>query len=355
MTAPLRRRLARRLLPACTLLAACACAPAAEDGWHLRVLGGLGGVDQYAHEVRFWTQELPRLSQGRFRASITPFDRAGVPGQKMLDLVSMGVVPLGTVLLSQVAGEWPELALPDMAGLSGDMTSLRRAVQAFRPAMEAMLHERFRSRLLAVYVYPAQVVFCKQPMKRLADLQGRRVRVSGYSQGDFVRALGAQPVFTEFAAVMSTMEAGGIECAITGAMSGNALGLHRITGTLFTQPLNWGLALFIVNEDAWTAFPPALQELLQSQVPQLEARVWAEAERDTQAGVVCNTGGGACEPARRGRMVAAAPDEADERLRQSILATAVLPGWMRRCGSACVDLWNQALAPLTGLRAGGRP
>lgn len=354
MTAPLRRWLARRLLPVCTLLVACACASAAADGaWHLRVVGGTGRYAQ--HEARFWTEELPRLSQGRFRASLMPFDRAGVPGQKMLDLISVGVVPLGTVTLAHVAGEWPELAIPDMAGLSGDLASLRRMVQAFRPATERLLRERFNARLLAVYVYPAQVFFCRQPMQALAEIKGRRVRVSGYSQADFVRALGAEPVFTEFNAMMGMMESDGIDCAITGAMAGNAVGLHRVTGTLFTQPLNWGLTLFAVNEDAWAAFPPELQALLLEHMPRLEARNWAESDSDALAGVACNIGASTCEPARRGRMQAQAPGVADERLRRDILANAVLPGWMRRCGSACAELWNQTLAPLVGLRAGGRP
>src|SRR5688572_22190667 len=53
----------------------------------LRIVGGLAGVNQYTrHEAPFWTDELPRRTQGRYTAEIVPFDRAGIRGQEMLQL-----------------------------------------------------------------------------------------------------------------------------------------------------------------------------------------------------------------------------------------------------------------------------
>jgi len=153
----------------------------------LRIVGGLAGLNQYTrNEEPFWTKELSRLSAGRFNADIVPFDRAGVPGGDMLQLIQLGVVPFGTALLSAMSAQYPEYGAPDLAGLNPDMASLRKTVAAFRPYLEKALRERHGVEALAVYVYPAQVVFCRKPMTSLADLAGRRVRISSTTQSDFV-------------------------------------------------------------------------------------------------------------------------------------------------------------------------
>jgi TRAP-type C4-dicarboxylate transport system substrate-binding protein len=324
----------------------------AASAQRLRVVGGLASVSQYTlHEEPFWNQELARLSGGKYSASIVPFNRAGVPGPEMLNLMKLGVVPFGTALLSQISNDHPELGAPDLAGLNPDMPSLRRVVGAFRPYLERTLRERHDVELLAIYVYPAQVVFCKQQMKHLPDLAGRRIRVSGAAQADFVRALNGTPVFTEFAELMSNMNSGNTDCAITGAMSGNTLGLHRVTSSIYTMPINWGLAIFGANKEAWTALPADLKTLLRSELPKLEAAVWTESERETSEGVACNTGAPACTRDRKGAMVEARPSAEDQRRGREIFATKVLAGWLQRCGSLCAQVWTQTVAPVTGIKA----
>src|SRR6185369_5799775 len=97
-------------------------------------------------------------------ANIVPFDRAGIRGQDMLRLMQLGVVPFGTALLSQSSAADPLIAAPDLAGLNPDFASLKRHTAAFRPLLEKTLRERYGIELLAIYVYPAQMLFCKQPL-----------------------------------------------------------------------------------------------------------------------------------------------------------------------------------------------
>src|SRR3954470_10220860 len=54
----------------------------------LDVVGGLAGVQQYdAHEAPFWTRRVPELTDGRVHAQIVPFDRSGIHGQEILQLL----------------------------------------------------------------------------------------------------------------------------------------------------------------------------------------------------------------------------------------------------------------------------
>lgn len=342
---------------ACPLLAWAAPAPAASAPVQkLRIVGGLANTNQYTHhEEPFWTRELARLSGGKFDADIVPFDRAGVPGGDMLRLIELGVVPFGTALMSSLAVSHPEYAAPDLAGLNPDMASLKKSVAAFRPYLEKALRERHGVEALALYVYPAQVLFCQRPMTGLADLAGRRIRVSSATQFDFVAAVGAVPVLTGFAQIMSNMTSGNTECAITGTMSGNTLGLHEVTTHVHTLPVTWGLAVFGANMAAWGALPPDLKALLRRELPKLEAAIWLESERETTEGLACNRGTAACRSGRRGHMVEVAVSPQDERRRQEIFTATVLTRWLQRCKSRCAEVWNMTIGPVRGVMAPATP
>ncbi len=318
---------------------------------HLRIVGGLSGVNQYVrYEQPFWTQSLARLSDGRFTAEIVPFDKAGVPGQDMLTLVKLGVVPFGTALLGLVAGQYPELAPVDLAGLSPDVPTLRKVVDAYRPALSRLMRERHGAELLAVYMYPAQVVFCREPLRALSELSGRRTRVSSSTQSDFVRAVGGVPVLVPFSEITSGMRSGTTDGAITGAVSGQVIGLPAVSTMIYTLPVSWGLAVFGANLNAWRALPGDLRSIVTREMPKLEASIWAEAERQTAFERPCT----AAQPCAAGSLEALGlvrPSAEDEILRRRIFERQVLPGWIERCGPDCPQLWDGTIGPVVGIKA----
>lgn len=344
-----------RLVLTLAALLLCWTGPAAAQpapAQKLRIVGGLAGVNQYTrNEEPFWSKELVRLSAGRFDADIVPFDRAGIPGGDMLRLIQLGVVPFGTMLISALSVQHPEFGAADLAGLNPDMASLKRSVAAFRPYLEKTLRERHGIESLALYVYPAQVLFCKAALRSLDDIKGRRVRVSGTSQSDFVAALGGIPVPIGFAQIMANVASGNADCVITGTMSGNTLGLHQVTSHVHAMPVTWGLAVFGANQSAWGALPAELKALLRHELPKLEAAIWLESERETAEGLACNTGAAGCSHGRPGRMQEVPVSAQDERRREAIFAGTVLPRWLQRCSGPCAEIWNQTIGPVRGVMA----
>lgn len=350
----LNSRTSWRLLMALTLALAAASpwAQAPDPVQTLRIVGGLSGLNQYTRkEEPFWSHELARLSGGKYAADIVPFDRAGVPGPDMLRLMQFGVLPFGTALLSNVSAQNPELAAPDLAGLNPDLASLRKNLAAYRPYLQKTLREQHGIEMLAIYTYPAQVLFCKNPLRKLADLSGRRVRVSSSTQSDFVSALGGTPVLIRLAQTLSNMDSGNTECAITGAMSGNTLGLDQRTHYLHAMPITWGLALFGANQAAWAALPGDLRQLLSREIPKLEAAIWADSERETAEGIACNQGLPTCLAGHKGAMAVVSPSAEDERQRKALLVGTVLPSWLHRCSDHCAEVWNRTIGVSSGIRA----
>lgn len=343
------RRVAVAMLAAMGLAGAAA---AEEPPIRIKVVGGLADVSQYVRfEEPFWRRRVQEITGGRIIAEVAPFDRSGIRGQEMLQLMRLGVVPFGTALLAIAATEEPEFNAVDLPALSPDIATLRRTVSAYRPHLEALLRERYSIELLGVYTYPAQVVFCNRPFTGLADLAGRRVRTSSVGQSELIQALGATPVVTPFAEILPALRAGVVECAITGTLSGHAIGLYEVTSHVHAMALTWGISVFGANANAWGALPRDLQATIRQGVLELEDEIWHAADRETGEGLACNAGQPSCSFARRGGMNVVPVSAADDERRRRLLTEVVLPRWVGRCGPDCVEAWNDFLAPVFGIRA----
>ena len=106
-----------------------------------------------------------------------------------------------------------------------------------------MLRTKFGIELLAIYTYPAQVIFCAKPFIGLSDLFGRRVRTSSVGQSEMMTALGAVPVLMPFAEIVNAVRTGVVDCAITGTLSGNEIGLSKVTSYIYPMAISWGLVV----------------------------------------------------------------------------------------------------------------
>jgi TRAP-type C4-dicarboxylate transport system substrate-binding protein len=143
----------------------------AEEPIRMRIVGGLADVSQYLrYEEPFWRERIAQATNGRIVAEIAPFDRSGIRGQEMLSLMRLGVVSFGTALLAVVSTEEPEFNAIDLPAVNPDIAALRRSVAAFRGHLTETLRDRYDVELIGVYVYPAQVVFCRRPFSLLAGV-----------------------------------------------------------------------------------------------------------------------------------------------------------------------------------------
>ena len=318
----------------------------------LRIVGGLANVSQYLRqEEPFWRTRLPEASGRRISAEIAPFDRSGIRAQEMLSLMRLGVVPFGTALLAIISTEEPEFNAVDLPTVNPDMAALRRNVDLYRPHLRALLAERYDVELLAVYTYPAQVIFCRTPFAGLADLTGRRIRTSSVGQSEMFAALGATPVVMPFGEIMRAIRSGVVECAVTGTMSANAIGLHEVTTHVHAMAITWGLSVFGANRTAWKSLPEWARTLIRDELAVLERQVWEAADLETDEGLACNAGSPDCGSGRRGSMTIVPVSENDKALRIRLLTETVLPGWVRRCGEPCVEAWNARLGQSLGVSA----
>ncbi|MBL6458985.1 TRAP transporter substrate-binding protein DctP [Belnapia sp. T6] len=344
--------MALRQSVAVALSLALAAPAVADERLRFDVISGFLGPWQFRTlEQPFWLQEVPALTGGRAAAALRAGSSLGVTSEQMLTVMRNGVATFGTLELRALTLIEPEWGVADLPLLANDEVSLHRAIDLWRPRIAAQMQESYGIELLAVFIRAPQVMFCNRPFASLLDLAGRKVRVASVNQSDLIVALGAIPVVLELERVVNSIRAGALDCAVTGAMPASVTGLTRVTSHASTVPLGWSMAFFTANGARWAALPEAVRAPLREGIQRMEGAMWRAAEAQRAEGEACLTGqtvGCTVEPSRIQHVGESAAGRAALR---ALFASAVLPGWVRRCGAACAESWNAVAAPVLGVFA----
>lgn len=294
-------------------------------------------------------------SNGRIEVTLASHAERNLGGAEIIRLVRAGQAEIGAGTLSTLSGDVPILDGVDLSGLAPDIRLARQIADAMTPVANRDL-ERFGVRILTMYPFPAQVLFCRQPFTSLADLRGRRIRTFGNSLVDFYTALGAQPVSIGFPEVYSSLERGVVDCGITGTGSGAAARWPEVSTHISDLPVSWAVAAYVVNLAWYNRQEPAVRALIDETFREMGERLWQLGADATRDGIDCNIGN---REACRIHNLAARPmtevkaSETDQREARRIFEQVVLPGFVRRCGARCGEIYNQVIAPLSGVRFGG--
>jgi TRAP-type C4-dicarboxylate transport system substrate-binding protein len=311
------------------------------------------GLPQYTRvDVPMLREGVPQKSGGRVEVKLASWPEMNLNGNEVIRLVRAGQVDIGAAPLPTVSGDVPFLDAIDLAGLNPTIEVARKVATAMVPLANKEL-ERTGTRIIAVYPFPAQVFFCRTPVKTLADLKGKKVRTHGGSLNDLMSAVGAQPVGIGFPEVYSALDKGVADCAITGTGSGNGAKWYEVTSTLYTLPVGWAIAGYFVNIAWWNKLDPQVRSFLATTMQQVEEAQWTLGREATADGIACNSGNAA--GCKIGTLVSnkpmsvVQPNDADRETVHRMLSEKVLPAWVQRCGARCADLFNEHLAPITGV------
>src|SRR5262249_6876472 len=157
--------------------------------------------------------------------------------------------------------------------LNPDQETLRRTLKAYEPTLADIMRSRHGVELLAVWTYPAQVVFCNQAGSKLADLRGLKVRVSSPINKGFVKRLCGTALTLPSASIVDALKRRAVDCAITGASSGYPVGLHNQPTHLLPIAVSWGANIVMANHASWARLDPRVQSFLRTQLAGLTDKI----------------------------------------------------------------------------------
>ncbi|MEL7462879.1 MAG: TRAP transporter substrate-binding protein [Pseudomonadota bacterium] len=338
---------AAALAAAATLgMAATADSPAV-----VKAVGTWGSLTNYQkHEGPFWNERIAAASGGSIIGEIKPQTELGLKGFEIMRLVKNGVFDFAFGLPGYVAAENAIFEGGDLSSVTQDIETQRKVAEAYFPTLEKSFAEIYNAKLLTLYPFPSQTLWCNGEINGIADLEGKKIRVYATTLGDFVEGAGGTSVTVPFAEVIPALEKGVVDCGITGTMSAYKANWHQVATHAYTLRVGWGLAFGAMNMDKWNSMSADQQKVLTDEIAALTDEMWAETATEDEVAISCITGG-KCDIGEPGGMVLVEPSAEDLALRDKIANEVVLARWAERCGEECAANWNATVGSILSLEA----
>ncbi|SMD09743.1 TRAP transporter substrate-binding protein [Primorskyibacter flagellatus] len=318
-----------------------------------KVVGTWGNLSSWQNvEQPFWADSLPAATNGKIGGDAIPITEAGLKGTEVMRLLSLGVFEVAHGLGSYVASENPAIEGADLSSIATDFTTMRAVVDAYRPTMDELFRNTYGATIVALHPWPASMIYCRDEISGISDLEGRKVRVHSATLGDFVEGAGGVTVTLPFAEVVPALEKGVADCAITDPVSAFKASWHEVINHVFALPVGYSITFTAVNAKLWDGLDAETRETMQAAFDDMVNDGWTLAESEQEMGVGCLTGTvDECTLGTPGDAVLHRPSEDDTAARQTILDDFVLARWADRCGADCVNAWNATAGQASGLVA----
>jgi TRAP-type C4-dicarboxylate transport system substrate-binding protein len=326
------------------------------DQKEFQVVGTWGNLQNWKdHESKFWNTTLPDASGGKLTANAKPYTELGLSGFEVMRLLKLGVYDAVHGLTSYTSQDSPALEGIDLAGVVQDLDTYRKTMEAYRPVLERELADKYNAKLLMLYSFPSQQLWCNLGDKSntevgLKDLAGKKIRTYSTTLGDFIEGLDASAVTIAFAEVVPALQKGVADCGITGTTPAyNAKWWQVVTHNIRVR-LGYAATFLAMNMDTWNGLSEDTQQLMMEQIATAEDEIWVAVKEQDQMGMDCNAAG-PCPLGEAGGMVPVETSEEDQARLKDIVQNYVLKRWAERCGKACAGEWNNTVGEIVGIKA----
>lgn len=281
----------------------------------------------------------------------TPVDVTGIKDTEQLRILKNGLFDIVSLRLSQVSRDEPTILGLDLVGLNPDYATGRKTVAAFKDEVDEQLQKKFNTKLLGVWPFGPQVLFCKPEIGKLTDLSGKKVRVYDQNLANFVASVGGTPVPIGFPDVHQSLARGVVDCAITGPSSANSAGWPEVTAYMLPVAFQLALNGYGINLDAWNELTPEDQEKLQAGFDAHIEEIWTYSEHLFDDAVRCNVGEDPCETVKKYDLELVEITDEDREIIGNAVKEVSFPTWAEVCDKTnpeCSETWKATVGKLVG-------
>ncbi len=289
----------------------------------------------------WFAAEADKRTNGAIKGDVVSLPELGLSGFELVRVTRAGLVDFADVILAYVSGEIPIVEAVDLPGLYPDIDASVKAHAAFLPAVRKY-EDKFGGIVLGGYIWPGQYLFTRKPVRSPADLKGLKVRVYGSAQTELARHLGMEPVALAFAELYPALERGTIDAALTGSYPGFAIKLFEVSKYLVDINHGPNSGVLVVSKRSWDRLTPDQQATMRKLGDEFSQKGWEIGRRTDKEGIDEN---------KKKGMEHIPLSAAFSSATRDALQKVILPSWVKRSGPDAKAVFNQYIAPISGITA----
>ena len=232
-----------------------------------------------AFAIKPWAEKVEKESGGRIKVQLYPTMQLGGRPPELFDQAKDGVVDLIWTVLGYTPGRFPKSEVFELPFTSG---SAEASSKAFQEYVETYAMDEFKDvKLIAVHTHGPGMFHSKDPINKLEDLKGMKVRGGSRVINIMLEQLGATPVGMPVPAVGEALSKGVISATTIPWEVVPALKVQQIvknhTGFSGSKGLYTQTFAVAMNKASYDKLPADLKKIIDTNSGQAAATLFGRA------------------------------------------------------------------------------
>jgi TRAP-type C4-dicarboxylate transport system substrate-binding protein len=217
------------------------------------------------HYVTPWAQKVEKESGGRIKVQVFPSMQLGGKAEQLLTQVRDGVVDVAWTLPGFTPGVMPKLEIFELPFLHRNTNATVRSLQEYVPKYMKKEFEPYH--VLLVHCHAGALFMTKDPINKVEDFQGMKLRAYSRTNSWILEALGAAPLQVALPELAPMLSKGTVNGSILPYEIAPAVKMQDLTDYFTTlappQPrLSTAIFTFLMNKQKYESLPPDLKKVI---------------------------------------------------------------------------------------------
>lgn len=217
------------------------------------------------HFITPWAQKVEKDSGGRIKVQVFPSMQLGGKAEQLLTQVRDGVVDVVWTLPGFTPGVMPKLEIFELPFLHRSTNATVRSLQDYVP--KHMQKDFAPYHVLLVHAHAGALFMTKDPINKVEDFQGMKLRSYSRTNAWILEALGAAPLQVALPELAPMLSKGTVNGSILPYEIAPAVKMQDLTDYFTTlappQPrLSTAIFTFLMNKQKYDSLPPDLKKVI---------------------------------------------------------------------------------------------
>jgi TRAP-type C4-dicarboxylate transport system substrate-binding protein len=212
-----------------------------------------------------WAEKIGKDSKGRIKVQVYPSMQLGGKAEQMLQQVRDGVVDVAWTLPGFTPGVMPKLEIFELPFLH---RSTRATVMSLQDYVDKYMQKEFAPyHVLLVHAHAGALFMTRDPINKVEDFQGMKLRSYSRTNAWILEALGASPLQVALPELAPMLSKGTVTGSILPYEIAPAVKMQDLTDYFTTlappQPrLSTAIFTFLMNKQKYDSLPPDLKKVI---------------------------------------------------------------------------------------------
>ena len=298
--------------------------------------------------AEWFSERVEARTNGQLTIEIIGYPELGIAGPDILELLSNGTLSFAELPAAYTAGDLPAMDMKYLWGMYPDNETFYKATVAAIPDLDRLIEVRTGGgvTIFQLWRVPENEIFffTKEPLEKLEDFEGLKVRSFGGALSDMIDGMGSEAQWVAFSEVYTALERGILDGGVTGANAAYGQRWYEVADYMAGP-----LPLFTVenatfNYDVWQELPEDFRQIL------IEEGAIYELEFFRFTPVLSSLG--IPKLLDEGMKYTPFSDDIKKHLFEEVALKYVIPQWVNRVGgydTEAVELFNKNVGPVAGI------